>query len=911
MTAIALAAWSWWVLAGAAVLAGGLLARTRPAQWVLDLALLGFVRSCLWLRYRIRVRGLAEAAKKGTKGILFLPNHPALIDPIMITAVLRWRFGARPLADENQIDRFFIRWLARRMGALPIPDMAKVGRAGRERIQAALEEIVAALKRGENILLYPSGQLSRGRIEDLRGSSAVETILGELPDVRVVLVRTEGFWGSSFSWASGREPSVSRALRKGLWSLLVSGIFFAPRRRINVELHEPADLPRSGPRAELNRFMEAFYNRQAPPNTLVPYTIWDRRGERAIPEPMARVLRGDPSAVPDATREIVTEYLRDLTGLEQLQDEDELARDLGLDSLAGVDLVAWLDSEFGFARVNIESLRTVGDVMLAACGEAVSMEQVELKPISGRWFAEDPANPRVAIGEGRTIAEVFLNQARRQPRMLIAADQARGERSYRDIVTSVFVLKDVIRKLPGSRVGIMLPASTTADTVFLASLFAEKTPVMVNWTLGPRNVLHCLDLVDCPRIVTAKALIERIAEQGIDLSELSERFVFLEQVARGITLRAKLRAAARSRLGWSALEDAAVPDTAAILFTSGSESLPKAVPLTHENLLTNVQDVISVFKIHVNDRIMGMLPPFHSFGLTTGTVLPMCVGVKVIHHPNPTEGTMLGKVIEAYGATLLLGTPTFLHGIVRASTPEQLAQLRLAVTGAEKCSPRVYQALAETCPHILILEGYGVTECSPIVSVNDENDPRPGTIGKVMPSLEHVVVDVETHQRAATARQGMLLVRGPTVFDGYLQYDGPSPFVDFQGRQWYRTGDLVTEDEDGVLTFRGRLKRFVKLGGEMISLPAIEAVLEPYYQSQETDEGGPVIAVQPTDDEDHPELILFTTARTDRQTVNRQIREAGLSALYNIRRVVRVAEIPTLGTGKTDYRALADMLRNS
>jgi len=265
-------------------------------------------------------------------------------------------------------------------------------------------------------------------------------------------------------------------------------------------------------------------------------------------------------------------------------------------------------------------------------------------------------------------------------------------------------------------------------------------------------------------------------------------------------------------------------------------------------------------------------------------------------------------LIEAYRATILIGTPTFLNGIIRASATGQLSTLRLVVTGAEKCSEKIYAALKEHCSNAVILEGYGVTECSPIISLNDENDPRPFTIGKVLPSLEYLLVAPETGEPLAGTGTGILVVRGPSVFGGYLNYQGQSPFVQARAKQWYSTGDLVSVDEHGVLTFRGRLKRFAKLGGEMISLPAIEAVLQARY-AFDTDEG-PVLAVEATADEQHPELVLFTTRQIDRESANRCIRDAGLSGLHNIRRIIELEEIPLLGTGKTDYRALKANLRD-
>ncbi|MDP6107113.1 MAG: AMP-binding protein, partial [Candidatus Brocadiia bacterium] len=193
------------------------------------------------------------------------------------------------------------------------------------------------------------------------------------------------------------------------------------------------------------------------------------------------------------------------------------------------------------------------------------------------------------------------------------------------------------------------------------------------------------------------------------------------------------------------------------------------------------------------------------------------------------------------------------------------------------------------------------------VCANTDDDPRAGTIGRMLPSVEHVIVNVDAGQRVQPGESGMLLVRGPSVFGGYLDYEGESPFVEFEGKDWYRTGDLVSEDADGVFTFRGRLKRFTKLGGEMISLPAIEAVLERHYAGD--DDEGPVIAVEVTPSEDYPEIVLFAAMDMDREAVNRCIREAGLSGLHNIRRVIRLDGIPLLGTGKTDYRTLKARLQ--
>lgn len=881
---------------------------------LIDTLIFLVVRGLLALRYRIRVTGLDAIRSRGTRGIVFFPNHPALIDPIIVTTTLFRDFRPRALADKDQVDRPFVRFLARRVGVVPIPDIRKYGPGAKAEVEARVHEVYESLKRDGNMLLYPSGHLYRTKLEDLRGNSGVETILREVPGVRVVLLRTRGLWGSRLGMASGESPHVGRVLWRGVWELLSSFLFFAPKREVTLEFFEPADLPRSADRNTLNEYLERFYNEDAPPATYVPATIWERGGVRELPEPRAGQADKALSDVPESVRQLVSEHLKQLAEVPQVRESDRLAQDLGLDSLDRAELALWIGKEFGYNVSDVDAIQSVGDVMLAARGQAVVAKHVALKPVAPAWFAPR-GSQRVAPPAGKSVAEAFLAAARRAPGAVAIADQLRGVMTYRDIVTAIFALKPQFEQMEGARLGIMLPASALACVSYLTALFAGKAPVLVNWTTGARNLLHALDEAGTRRIITSRMLVERIRGQGTDLTPIADRFVFLEDLGGKITRGAKLAAALRARLTWGALARARVAEHAAILFTSGSESFPKVVPLTHENVLTNVGDILKHVTIRADDALMGFLPPFHSFGLTVTMILPLVSGLRAVYHANPTEAWVIAKLVETYKTTVILGTPTFLSGIVRASSGAQLVSTRIVVTGAEKCPERTYEAIAERCPKAIVLEGYGITECAPIVSAHDERERRPGTIGRVMPSLEYVLVDVDTNREiprpaagAGESQPGMLLVRGPSVFPGYIG-DAADPFVEFAGKRWYRTGDLVSQNSAAVLSFRGRLKRFVKLGGEMISLPAIESVLEAAY-ARDGDEG-PVVAVEATPTEEHPEIVLFTTRDIDRATANKLLRDAGLPPLGNISRVERRETLPVLGTGKTDYRALRDSLRTS
>ena len=811
----------------------------------------------------------------------------------------------RPVAIEDQVEQPVVRSLAKLLGVIRVPVLSSIDEGNVKAVQRSIELCVEKLRQGENVLLYPAGRLMRHRLETLGGVSAAHHIISELPDVRVVLVRTTGLWGSCFGWAAGRPPRLKDGLVGHLKQILASGVFFVPKRAVRLELVEPRDLPRRAERLPFNAYLDEFYNHAAPPALYVPYSIWEKGGPREIPEPELKPAHTVIDA-PSATRAIVLAHLHELTGIEGLNDDQELAKDLGLDSLAITDTLLWLEREFAVSVAGVESVHTVGDMITTACGGA-SAESTEVQigaPPAG-WLSSAGA-ARVQIPHGVSIPQVFLAQARRNPDRIITADLQQGSRTYRELITAILALRPKIASLPGRYVGIMLPASVAADTAFFAALFAGKTPVMINWTAGPRVVQLGLDTVGVQKVLTAELLLRHLAAQGIALSELGDRLVPLEKMAGTIRWTEKISAAIRARFSWRSLDRVRPDETAVVLFTSGSESLPKAVPLTHLNILTNIRDALDSFNIFPSDRFLGLLPPFHSFGLTGTLVLPLLSGLKVVHHPNPNEVAALGKIIESYRVTILLGTPTFISNIVRASAGRDLASLRICITGAEKCSREIYELMKGRCPRATILEGYGITECSPIVSVMREDDVQPGTIGKPLPSVTAMVVDVDTRRPAPPGQTGMLLLRGPSIFSGYLNYGGPSPFETFEGETWYRTGDLVKTDAEKRLTFMGRLKRFAKIGGEMISLPAIEEVLMQSYA--QPDDKGPCLAVLTTRDENHPELALFTIRPLDRAQVNETIQRAGLSGLNNIRIVRRIPQIPILGTGKADYRTLSQLL---
>jgi 1-acyl-sn-glycerol-3-phosphate acyltransferase len=253
-------------------------------SFLLDAALRTLFRALLSLRYRIVVVGLQELAPKDERGILFLPNHPALIDPFILFCVLLAKYDVRPLAGRGQIERPGVRWLAERVRVRKIPDATETGRGRQHRIASMLHDTVRSLNAGEALVVYPSGRLYRQAQEQLENQGAVAFLAANCPSARIVLVRTSGLWGSSFGYAGGRTPTVADALKHGLLGLLKSGLLFMPRRQVRIEFRECVAFPRGGARSEVNRFLEGFYNELQEQHVYVPYSPWERGGTRVVPE---------------------------------------------------------------------------------------------------------------------------------------------------------------------------------------------------------------------------------------------------------------------------------------------------------------------------------------------------------------------------------------------------------------------------------------------------------------------------------------------------------------------------------------------------------------------------------------------------------------------------------------------------
>ena len=348
--------------------------------------LLFIARIILSLRYSIKLTGIEKILEKGNRGILILPNHPALMDPIIILCYIFPYFRQRTLGDKDQVNRPVIKHFARLFGVLALPDPTKYGNVALKEVERVISKCGDVLRKGKNIVLYPSGHIMTERFEHIGGNSAVATILNNNPETRVVLIRTRGLWGSMWSRANGGYPSVSSNMRQALRFLAFNLLFFGPKREITIEFYEPEDFPKTEDRLTMNRFMEDFYNEKALYNTYVPYYWFETGNPRIVSEPKKLEIKGDMTLVSDSVKNIVIEYLKELTDVKEIRQEHNLSGDLGLDSLKRVEVSMWIEKEFGFNVSNPDSLKKVSDVMLAASGQTLGNQVKLLNEVRSFWF---------------------------------------------------------------------------------------------------------------------------------------------------------------------------------------------------------------------------------------------------------------------------------------------------------------------------------------------------------------------------------------------------------------------------------------------------------------------------------------------------------------------------------------------
>lgn len=525
----------------------------------------------------------------------------------------------------------------------------------------------------------------------------------------------------------------------------------------------------------------------------------------------------------------------------------------------------------------------------------------------------------------RPLQYAWLRQAKLSPFKRTIVDSTGLNFTNLEMMSVVMIL--IARLKPyidaEQNVGVVMPSSVMGSAANLALFAMGKVSVNLNYTLSEENLINCARIADLKHIITSKKFIEKLKARGFDLqSSIGERLLFLEDVAQNLSKKERLCTAAKALLLPKFLLEAlyfqkrGIKDDATILFSSGSEGTPKGVVLTHKNIMANVKQISELVNANEKDALLASLPIFHCFGLTVTTLFPLSEGLLSVHVPDPTDAFSVGEMSAKFNVSIMFGTSTFfrLYAKNKRLNPLMLSNLRLAIAGAEKLSESVKKEFKIKFG-VTIYEGYGTTETAPVVSVNTPNilEPdffkelvfnKPGSVGLTLAGTVVKIVDPASYDELQNGSEGLILIGGHQVMKEY--YENPQKtdeaITHLGGMRYYKSGDIGYRDDDGFLFITDRLSRFAKIGGEMISLGAVESKIGEIL--------GEEIAFSCAnlkDEKKGEKIVLLYSGEADEASVENKIRASDLTPIMQPSAVKKIDEIPILGSGKVNFKAVKDI----
>ena len=512
----------------------------------------------------------------------------------------------------------------------------------------------------------------------------------------------------------------------------------------------------------------------------------------------------------------------------------------------------------------------------------------------------------------------WLKNAKKAKTAFAVADIEGVEISHKRFITGVLLFSKKIAKYsPEQNVGLLLPSSGGGAIASIAILSLGKTIVNLNFTAGKKALESAAKQAEVKTIYTSRKFLDKMLERGIDLGSFfpNSKLLMLEDIREEISTLSRIGTLLKaillpvSLIQKNYFKEVSMNDTAAILFSSGSEGSPKGVELSHSNIAANAKQAAIELGAVNSDVIMSTLPTFHAFGFAITTLMPLSEGIPIVCHADPKDVSTIASGIKKYSGTILVGTPTFLrmYTINKKVSPELMQSLRLVVAGAEKLRSEVRDGF-ESKFNMPVYEGYGTTETSPGASVNlpDIESPyklrnRTGTVGKAFSGTEFRIVDPDSLDPMPTGEDGLILIGGPQIMKGYLKMPEKTAEVIelIDGYKWYRTGDKGHLDEDGFLTIVDRYSRFAKIGGEMISLTTVEEEILDACNIKDLE----IAATCLPDQRKGEKIVLLSTSNIEKNDLTKILSDAKINPLYHPSSVLVVDEIPKLGSGKTDFGA--------
>ncbi|WP_276898585.1 bifunctional acyl-ACP--phospholipid O-acyltransferase/long-chain-fatty-acid--ACP ligase [Frischella perrara] len=535
----------------------------------------------------------------------------------------------------------------------------------------------------------------------------------------------------------------------------------------------------------------------------------------------------------------------------------------------------------------------------------------ERRYIAGEKLHQIMMESRMESRPKRTLFDALLEaQARYGAKSYVIQDPITKHLSYRKLLQQILGVSCFIEKhtTKHERVGVLLPNAAISVSTIMALSLKDRIPAMLNYTAGEKGLNCAVKAAEIKIIISSKKFLTKGKLDYLLEQIEGVQWYFLEDLKDSLTITNKLWVLFHQYIPRFIRRNHDYDKEALVLFTSGSEGNPKGVVHSHATLLANVEQIRSVIDPMPSDRFMSALPLFHAFGLTAGLLLPLYSGSKTFLYPNPLHYKMVPEIIYDQNCTVLFGTPTFLANYARYAHPYDFMRLRYVVAGAEKLADSI-RDIWKTKFGIRILEGYGVTECAPVVSLNVPMAYREGTVGRALPGITTRLIKIP-----GITQGGRLQLKGPNVMKGYLLVDNPGHLVvptsiDDEGivsRGWYDTGDIVDIDNDGFITIKGRLKRFAKIAGEMVSLESVETIAKAIDSEAMH---GAAIKQDATKGE---AIVLFTTSEhLTREQLSQTAQSLGIPAIAVPRDIRILQQLPLLGTGKIDFVTLHKMAQEN
>ena len=500
------------------------------------------------------------------------------------------------------------------------------------------------------------------------------------------------------------------------------------------------------------------------------------------------------------------------------------------------------------------------------------------------------------------LHHLFIENAKKYPKKIAVIEHATGkEITYENLLIASLVFKDVFAKFPSKFVGIMIPPAPGGIIAILGALFAGKTPVLINYSTGAiENSKYAQKKCGFRTIITSKKLLEKL-----NLKPLKD-MVLMEDLAEKVNIIHKVKGKILSKLPAETIinkiiEPANKNDNVVLLFTSGSEKDPRAVQLTHTNIGANIVGVLDILRIDETDVFVTNLPYFHVFGLMVNLWVPLFVGGKIITSPNPLDYKTIVEAVRTHKVTLFVATPTFHYGYLLKAKPGDFNSLRICISGADKMPTHIRDAYLRD-HGVEVHEGYGTTETSPIISVNVPGRAKQDSIGKVLPGTKVKITHLETGEEMPVGEEGKILVKGDIVMKGYYNDIEETSYRIRDG--WYDTGDMGIIDMEGFLYHRGRLRRFVKIGGEMVSLVRVEEEINNILSSETI-----CCVVDIPDPIKGSEIVAVATTKEINQADLKKRLAKVLPPVAIPKKFRVMEEIPMSPNGKVNFRAVEEICR--